>query len=333
MSNSLSKTADAQFIDQNSSASLKSVHIKTVPADWRVYEKMDEDFSGSGEHLYFYVEKESLNTADVVARLAQSYGVKKSDIGYAGLKDKHAITRQWFSIPTPENAWLVDDEQIKCMQTRRHSKKLRRGQHQENYFEIRLRGMQGVSQANLVALDSDFANVFGPQRTSGENFQQAKAWLDAGEWGAAPRAKNRRRGGGKQSARRGWHLSVLRSILFNAVVDKRVEQGNYHKVIDGDVLDDGRPTGPLWGRGRSASSALAHTIEAEALAPFAEICDALEYAGVSQGRRRLVQQPRNFVFELDGESEALVKFSLLPGAYATTLLADKFRVIDESTIR
>lgn len=323
-----------------------STHIKTEPQDWCVYEQLPEVFSGNGEHLYCYVEKTSLNTSDVVASLAQAYQVKRQDVGYAGLKDKHAVTRQWFSVPTPMSQWLVEHTNLSCLRIERHHKKLRRGEHAANQFLLRLRHVQSVNTFDFNSLAADFPNYFGPQRTSSENFQQAQRWLEAGEWGARsrnnePSARSqektgkasrsaRRRGAPKHSGRRGWHMSVLRSVLFNQVLAQRVSEQNFAAAIDGDVLQDDKPTGPLWGRGRSATAGLARMIEAAALEPYAAICDGLEYAGVSQSRRPLAQRATDFAFETHGDTDVSISFSLPPGAYATTLLANSFNVIDAS---
>ena len=119
--------------------------IKSQPEDWRVHEHLGWPFAGYGEHLYLYIEKRNLNTAAVAGELIKRYGVRPQDIGFAGLKDKHGITRQWFSITTPSDsidedlrstACRVSDEYIVCLQAARHTHKLRRGSHVRNDFVI-----------------------------------------------------------------------------------------------------------------------------------------------------------------------------------------------------
>jgi tRNA pseudouridine13 synthase len=307
-------------------------HIKGLADHWRVYEVLDLAFSGQGEHAYFYIEKTSLNTADIAAMLAADFNLAPVAIGYAGRKDKHAVTRQWFSVPTKENTWQPKDVRVEVLDARRSDKKLRRGDHTANQFELRLTGVQHWSDALAFSLQGVFPNYFGPQRLSTGNIEQAKAWLQAGSWGrnapGQPRGARRR----KQSDKgmRGWHLSVLRSLLFNAVLDRRVVLGNFASEIQGDLMVQGSPTGPLWGRGRSQVSGQAADVESSALVPYQDICEALEYAGVSMARRVLAQRPGEFSAQQISSDEVVLRFTLPPGAYATTLLGSQFDIVDDS---
>lgn len=309
---------------------LPVAHIKRRPADWRVSEQLDLVFTGAGEHAYFYVEKECLNTADVAAALAQACEVPGHFVGYAGLKDKHAVTRQWFSVPSAEDEWPLELAGARCLQVQRHSKKLRRGQHTLNRFEICLSGLLNDDDPQLDRLGEVFPNYFGPQRTSTSNISQARQWLAKGQWGSARPGRPRQRTSG---GRRGWHLSVLRSMLFNKVLEQRVRLHNYAQMIDGDVAQQGLPTGPLWGRGRSASSGRAQEIERCALADWADTCEALEYTGLNQARRKLAERPHEFVSEISANGEMLLRFALPPGVFATTLLANNLQFVDDSLHR
>jgi len=315
---------------------MPAAHIKHQVDHWRVYEDLGFEFSGSGEHLYFYIEKTNLNTADVARMLAQAHGVARHQVGYAGLKDKYAVTRQWFSLTTNSDAWLLDEDNVTCLDIQRHTRKLRRGDHRANRFEICLSDCDPAVYTLAASMHEVFPNYFGPQRVSPTNVSQALEWLANSGLGpgcreTAPtrRGKSRRQRGGRRSERQGWHMSVLRSFLFNAVLDQRVAGGSYAQVIDGDVVVAGQPTGPLWGRGRSATSGLAAQIEQQALAPYAQTCDALEFVGVSQARRTFAVVPEGFSATHDKDLVTM-KFTLPPGAYATALLGHKLEITDDS---
>ncbi len=308
------------------------VHIKSSVAAWRVHEDLQLPFAGHGEHAYFYVEKQNLNTLDVARALAQACRVGLAQIGYAGLKDKQAVTRQWFSVPYPQDRWPLQqscfaaDTTVRCLEFQRHTHKLRHGAHRANLFSLLLRGAPDPGADVWSRLDDWFPNYFGPQRVSPQNCTAARRWLTDH---AAQRQAGQRRGKPRRAGRRGWHLSVLRSELFNAVLQRRVALGNFSHAIAGDVEQDGIPTGPLWGRGRSPATAQAAEIERCALQPYQEVCGALEFTGAQQGRRPLTQKPGRLQHCAHADGVEL-RFELPPGAYATTLLAHHFTVCDDS---
>lgn len=317
----------------NRQAPLPQAQIKKIPEHFRVDEVLDLPFSGQGEHAYFYIEKTALNTTDIVAMLASHFKLAPQSIGFAGRKDKQAVTRQWFSVPTPVDHWQPEDSRVKVLLSRRSEKKLRLGDHSANTFELTLTQVKHYCGTSPDTLSDCFPNYFGPQRLSASNVAQAQKWLQAGGWGRESQDQSRgarRRQQKHKGGRRGWHLSVLRSLLFNAVLDERVAADNYAILLDGDIAVDGMPTGPLWGRGRSGVSGAAAEIESSALTSFAQICEALEYAGVSMDRRVLAVQPQDLAVCPAAEDEWIVKFTLPPGVYATTLLANHFKVIDAS---
>ncbi|MEX0775751.1 MAG: tRNA pseudouridine(13) synthase TruD [Phycisphaeraceae bacterium] len=119
--------------------------IKERPEDFLVEEQPLYQPEGHGEHLYLYIEKRERATTDVVHRLAKLFNVRRGDIGYAGLKDKHAVTRQHLSIykpdPTGDDKALANIEHtgMKLLWSARHVNKLRRGHHAGNRFVIRIR--------------------------------------------------------------------------------------------------------------------------------------------------------------------------------------------------
>jgi tRNA pseudouridine13 synthase len=297
---------------------MPSASIKTYPEDWQVREVLEIPFSGSGEHAYFHVEKTGWNTADVQRALARHFQLQLHDVGLSGLKDKHALTSQWFSVPTPKEEWPLELSGLRCLQVARHATKLRRGSHVRNDFVITLRQVTGMTGHELTSLADGAANYFGPQRVSESNVEQAKQWLFT---------RREQRHGNK--SRQGWHLSVLRSHLFNKVLRAREIAGQHEQILDGDVVIDGVPTGPLWGRGRSATQGLAAEIEASALRDEAELCHELEFAGVQQARRAFSIRPINLHIAYEAAAQTVtLSFGLPAGAYATTLLGSAMLLTD-----
>ncbi len=319
--------------------------IKTFPEDWRVTEVMHQTWSDEGEHAYVYVEKRNMNTAQVAAWLAQQYDVKEMNVGFSGMKDKFAVTQQWFSIHSPldidpaelsfgesaESLDPIETEGIdatdaktgsaRVLQATRHNKKLRRGEHALNHFQITLRDLDAndpLDDTWLSALGLPFANYFGPQRFGTNNIEAALGWL-----------KDRRSRKISRKAR-GWHFSVLRSLLFNKIAKARVQAGNCHSFIEGDTHEFNVPSGSLWGRGRTVLTSDALQIETQALAADAWVCEGLEFAGVDRGMRPLSVQPQGFNYAKFADGALVINFALPPGAYATVLLAQHFDIKDNS---
>jgi tRNA pseudouridine13 synthase len=195
----------------------------------------------------------------------------------------------------------------------RGERKLRRGELAGNRFEIRLRELSGADWHDRLGrvFESGAPNYFGPQRFGGDNLERALAWLPV------------RRRRTISPFKRGLYLSVLRSLLFNAILARRVQDRTWRTLLPGDVDLDGMPTAPLWGRGRSATGGAALEAESAALAPYADVLDGLEHAGVEQARRSLVLVPRN-AWVAEEEDTVRLGFELPPGAYATSLLREAF---------
>lgn len=281
------------------------------------------------EHIWLYIEKNGANTAWIAKRLAELAQVKEMDVGYAGMKDRHSISRQWFSIylprvDAPDFSQLNDDEMVVITQTR-SNKKIRRGDLLGNHFEIRLRNIQGdksLIEANLEQVKAlGVPNYFGQQRFGhdGNNIESGRAML-AGEIRV------------KQRNKKSIYLSAIRSLLFNEVLAARINQGLWGQVVEGDQLNEyNAVTGPLWGRGRSATTANALAIEQAIIDKYATLADGLEHAGLKQERRALVSTPEhlNWQWETSGDEEhLLLSFALPAGQYATSVLQELMDVIE-----
>ncbi len=292
--------------------------LRQVAADFRVDEELGFEPDGSGEHLYLRVRCEERTTTQAQAVLARCFGVAAMDVGYAGMKDRHAVTRQWFSVRAPRlDSAVPDDPRVEIEARVRHVRKLRPGDHRGNRFAIVVKDVSGDWAENLDRLvERGFPNYFGEQRFGrcGTNIPRALAWVRAG------RPPCRR-------FVRALHISTLRAQIFNDVLGLRVQDGSWRTLLDGDPAasegDECSPTGPLWGRGRSLAAATTLALERTVLARHLDATEALEFTGSRQARRALVTVPEGPVWERVGANLHL-GFTLPPGAYATRLLAEVF---------
>ncbi|CAM3776014.1 tRNA pseudouridine(13) synthase TruD [Roseateles saccharophilus] len=307
-------------------ASGASATLKLLNEDFIVTELPLQQPCGEGEHIWLDVEKNGANTAFVAQQLAEAAGVREWDVGYAGLKDRYAVTRQWFSIylpkgETPDLA-LLQHPEFKVLSQSRHVKKLRPGDLQGNRFRIVLRdvaGDRGAIEANLKAVASQgVPNYFGAQRFGfeGGNVEQ----------GRAMRAREIRV---RNPKKKGIYLSAVRSFVFNEVLALRFQQGLWGKTLPGDVMDEaGRPTGPLWGRGRVATAEQAQALENGVAERHATLCDGMEHAGLDQERRGLVASPLGMSWEWPQAHQLVLTFSLSAGNYATSVLNEILRTTE-----
>jgi tRNA pseudouridine13 synthase len=303
-----------------------SATLKLLNEDFIVTELPLQLPSGEGEHIWLDVEKNCANTAFVAQQLAEAAGVQERDVGYAGLKDRYAITRQWFSIYLPKgdapDLTLLEHPEFKVLRQSRHVKKLRPGDLQGNRFRIVLRGVTGdryAIEANLSAVASQgVPNYFGSQRFGhdGGNVTQGLAML-----AREIRVRNPKK--------KGLYLSAVRSFVFNEVLALRIQRGLWGKTLPGDVLDEaGRPTGPLWGRGRVTTTDQAQSLENGVAERHATLCDGMEHAGLDQGRRALVARPVEMSWEWPQADQLVLSFSLPAGTYATSVLNEVLRTTE-----
>lgn len=320
--------------------------LRVEPEDFVVREMPICEPDGAGEHVWLWVRKRNANTEWVARQLARLAGVTPREVSFAGLKDRHAVTEQWFSVQLPGKAdpdWAAARiEGVEIVRAERHSRKLKRGALRGNAFAIRIREFTGAHAELEARLDAiarrGIPNYFGEQRfgRDGGNLDAAIAML---------------KGGGARTPRhlRGLYLSALRSFLFNQVLAARVADGSWERPLPGDVLQlDGRrawfpadpedatleqrvqsleihPTGPLWGRGTPATQADALRLETACLAPFAEIRDGLERAGLEQDRRALRVAARELHWTWEADDRLRLEFTLPTGSYATALLRELAR--------
>jgi tRNA pseudouridine13 synthase len=310
-------------------ASGASATLKCLNEDFIVTELPLQLPSGEGEHIWLDIEKIGANTAYVAQQLAEAAGVQEKDVGYAGLKDRYAITRQWFSIYFPKgetpDLTQIQHPEFKVLSQSRHVKKLRPGDLHGNRFRIVLRDVTGdpdvlkALEANLKAVASQgVPNYFGAQRFGhdGGNVEQGRAML-----AREIRVRNPKK--------KGIYLSAVRSFVFNEVLALRIQQGLWGKTLPGDVMDEaGRPTGPLWGRGRVSTTDQAQALENGVAERHATLCDGMEHAGLDQDRRALVACPVDMSWEWPQAHQLVLTFALPAGNYATSVLNEILRTTE-----
>ena len=314
--------------------------IRVCPEDFQVREDLGFDLTGQGEHVFLYLQKSRLNTMELLDRVARLAGVGQRDIGISGLKDRNALTSQWFSVglagrPEPDWQQLESGGDVRVLQVGHHQRKLKRGVHRANRFSLRLRRLEGERdrlEQRLQCIGREgVPNYFGEQRFGREasTLAQAERWMQRG----GPRiARNKR----------GFYLSALRSKVFNHLLAERVAVGSWNRALDGDVCIlrgtrshfrcdradadiaarvaavDLHPALPLWGRG-------------DATPPEAEgaTCRFLEEAGLELAWRATRVVPDDFCWRFCDDGSLQLDFALGAGNYATALLAELVQYKEE----
>ena len=320
--------------------------IRQFVEDFCVVEHISFSPSGAGDHLYLYIEKRGCNTDWVASQLASIAGLKLVDIGYAGKKDRHAVTQQWFSLHMPnqeEPDWESLPPEIRILSKTRHEKKLKSGAILSNKFRLVIRSLTGdlseIERRLLLLQKQGIPNYFGAQRF-GNNNGNVRKLIDM--------VKNRRR---VKKSQRSMYISAGRSYLFNKILDYRVQQNNWNKAIAGDVMmlegshaifstetvdeqierriaeKDINPATLLWGRGERLSTGEARSIEDGVLDENPDIVDALERVGSQLAHRSLRVNIPSLKWEFQTDS-LTISFDLPSGSYATSVLSECIQVTD-----
>ena len=330
-----------------------------LPGTGGVMRTTDDDFfvdeepaylpSGSGEHVFVKIEKRGLTTPQAVERIARALAVNPRDVGVAGMKDRHAVTRQWLSMPppiTPEavRALVIDD--IAICDVARHPHKLRTGHVRANRFQLRVRGVDdgafGRARAILerLAAAPGAPNWYGEQRfgRDGDNATRGRG-IVAGD--PPPRDRKLAR----------LLVSSLQSQLFNDWLVARIADGLYTQVIAGDILHKagggqfvcedpaidgprllGRElvvTGPMFGdrMRRPPDETPADAREAAILVAAGLTRESFATVrAIAEGTRRdaTITVAEASVIAIDGGLE--LAFTLPGGAYATAVMREVMKV-------
>jgi tRNA pseudouridine13 synthase len=315
-----------------------TARLRCTPEDFLVEEILGYDADGHGEHALLWVEKRGANTDWVARELARFAGVPPLAVGYAGLKDRNAVTRQTFSVQLagkPDPDWSAfPPAEAKVLAATRHGRKLKRGALRGNRFVLVLREVAGErarAEAVLAAIAArGVPNYFGEQRfgREGGNLAQARAMF-----------------AGKRVDRdkRGFLLSAARSQIFNDVLAARVERGAWDAPLEGEIWSlagsrswfgpepytdvlaarlasgDIHPSGPLWGQGESPAADAAGALEREVAAMHADLAEGLAAARMEQERRPLRLMPKDLRWRWLAEDALELSFELPAGAYATVV--------------
>ena len=324
-----------------------SGRLRSIPADFTVHEELGFEPEGDGEHVFLHLEKTGLNTADLAQRLSTLSGIHLRDISFSGMKDRNAVTRQWFSVrmagkPEPDWNGLAEVGDVSVLQVSRHRRKLKRGVHRGNRFRLVLRELAGDPaeiEARLQAIKAQGApNYFGEQRfgRDGSNLEQAMRWIATG---------------GRRISRnkRSLFLSVLRSQLFNLLLAERVARGDWNRVIAGDTCvlagtrsqficdqpdeditvrcasGDLHPALPLWGRGVENLGGDAQARRQLAVQEFQAAADFLIAQGLDIDWRPSRLMADDFCWQFCDDDSLQLEFRLGAGSFATALLAEFVR--------
>jgi tRNA pseudouridine13 synthase len=315
--------------------------IRTFPEDFIVKESLSFEPSGMGEHAFLQIEKKGENTEYVARQLSRFSSVRQRDVSYAGLKDRYALTSQWFSVWLPGKVdpdWMqFESDTIKVLHSTRHSRKLKRGVLSGNSFKLIIRDWQGdqaktIRQLELIKANG-IANYYGCQRfgNRGENVGKALAMFQG--------AKVNRE-------QRSIYLSAARSYLFNKILAYRVGQNNWNQPVAGDAYQFDRshscfqsdqpdaeiirrtaakeihPVGVLWGKGNPDVSAEALNIEQAIIDADQELAQGLIASAVERDRRALRVNVQDLHWQYVDDMTLELGFTLPPGSYATSVLRE-----------
>lgn len=316
-----------------------TARARSVADDFQVTEVLGFDLSNDGEHDFLLVEKSNANTLWVARGLARQAGVPVRDVGYAGLKDRHAKTVQWFSVRRASAAgtnWdALELPGVRVLEVGRNQRKLRPGAHSGNEFRIALRDVKGIDDRleGILASCRDLGvpNYFGEQRF-GRNFGNIEMAL---AFFAGRRMKR---------DDRSLAISAARSLLFNEMLDRRVGDGSWNTILPGDLANldgsgsvfavesvddelvrrcrefDIHPSAALWGRGQPGSRGAVAELELSVASAHPDLAAGLE-RHAEQSRRALRLYPRDLRWSLDNDVLWL-EFFLTSGSYATAVLRE-----------
>lgn len=338
----------------NPSAASCSAGIRRQADYFQVDEVLPFEPDGEGGHVWLKIRKKGINTDWLANELAGFAKVPQVAVGYAGLKDRHAVTTQWFSIKVEgitEPDWSAfETEDIQIVEQTRHGKKLKRGVLAGNIFDLRLTDMKGdgaLWQQHLEVIQQQgVPNYFAEQRFGRQlnNLHRVGHWFETGK---AP----------KKRQQKSLYLSAARSWLFNLVLDQRLQLGNWNQAIDGDVMVlagtkaslfnaevsdtvlssrlakmDIHPTGPLWGRGKALKETACLALEQQVLSSWDDWQAGLEKAGMKQERRALRLFPQDFEWQFLADEQLQLRFFLPAGCYATAVMRE-LAVISDVSVR
>ncbi|WVD62362.1 tRNA pseudouridine(13) synthase TruD [Orbus mooreae] len=317
---------------------------KQFESDFCVKEDLGYDLDGEGEHVFVSIEKQNCNTLFVAEQLAKFAGIPAKLVSYAGLKDRNAVTVQWFGLhipgkTTPDFSLFVL-EGCKVLHVERHSKKLRIGNLKGNFFSLILRDIDNKSELErrlTQVLENGVPNYFGEQRFGKENnnIDQAMLWAK-GEINVKDRKK------------RSFYLSAARSAIFNGVVSERIVKNFDKIVLNGDILQlaergswfiaqheelmilqqrinnkEINITAPMLGdNGPGTKDDALQFEQAYIETNWADFLPLFRQERLETSRRSVVLRPKEMTWIWQDEQILQVNFWLPAGSYATAVLRE-----------
>ncbi len=312
--------------------------LRTLPEDFVVVEVPSYEPCGEGEHLYLQITKTDLTTPAVAGALARSLDVPLSEIGYAGMKDRRAVTTQRVSIPASADLERLEDLPFSYQVLGRHTNKLKRGHLAGNRFKVRIRQADPAWPARADAIvqalsQKGWANFYGPQRfgIEGRNARAGENGVRSGKlfgpvW------------------RRWLMVSAFQSELFNRYLADRLTEGLFATVLEGDVcgrlprggvfvaedpaaeqarLDrfEISPMGPIFGYKIMPARGRAQEREQALLDEVGLRLEDFRRVKAEGSRRRFRMGLGDLAIE-QVEGDPVFSFELPSGSYATVLLGE-----------
>ena len=322
--------------------------LRASPEDFEVEELPAYLPSGSGEHLYLWLEKVGLDTPEAAVRVAGALGLGLGEVSWAGFKDRLAVTRQWFSVPARAEASLSALQatpELRLLAHARHGNKLRVGHLRGNRFRIRIRDAERPEavDAVLTRLVADgLPNAFGEQRFGrGDTALRGMALVRGERLPRRPSAFERK-----------LYVSAYQALLFNRLLSARLAAGTLRRALAGDLMrktDSGglfvchdpevdlpriergeiAPTGPLFGWKMQRPDGEVDAAEQAVLAAEGLTLESFRRLGsIAEGTRRPYTVPVGEAHWSAEGSAVELSFTLPAGAYATVLLDEVMKPRD-----
>lgn len=322
-----------------------AAQFKSKAEDFQVTEILGYEAIGEGEHIYLWVRKTGLNTAFLAEQIAKFTQLPLRAVTYAGRKDKHAMTEQWFSVHLPGKAefdWTKFNQPgAEVLKSIRHNKKLRTGVLKGNRFNITLRKLSstsGIDERLHQIKENGVPNYYGSQRFGNTQYDPRGGNLVLADKminGESIRNRNKR----------SMAISALRSWLFNEMLNSRIQNDLLSNPLNGDVMQlagshsffcapkidasikqrlaqqDIFLSAPLWGKGSLASQDEALQFEQNLAQQHLTITKTLENLGLKQERRAINLFPNDLEWSLANDTLTL-SFSLPAGTFATAVLRE-----------
>ncbi|GAB7201439.1 tRNA pseudouridine(13) synthase TruD [Dickeya oryzae] len=317
--------------------------LKASPDDFFVAEDLGFSADGDGEHVLVRLRKRECNTIFVAEALARFAGIPARSVSYAGLKDRHAVTEQWFCLHLPGkedpewSAFSLDGCEI--LEAHRHRRKLRIGALRGNAFRLVLREISDRAEVETrlqQVAAGGVPNYFGSQRfgRDGNNLEQARRWAND-----EIRVKDR--------SKRSFYLSAVRSELFNQIASARLATYGPTQVLVGDALqltgrgswfvvkpeelDDAQSrvnagdihiTAALPGQGDPGVQALALSFEQQCLQEHTQFLSLLTRERVESARRAIMLYPQEMRWSWQDDATLELHFWLPAGCFATSVVRE-----------